>query len=164
MTSRIENNVRGREVVSVRRERLRGGLTPVKLPKAMRSILLAVILAYVANALLIDATEQLLARAFSDAKCFVADVVAQSVIQVGCGYLCSLISNARPGPAIVGLIAIGLLVGGFSFAASWHADPHWYGIALILVYASSVWIGYRIERSRRVHAKTKSRIDNGAET
>lgn len=145
--------MRGRDVVSVRRERLRGGLAPMKLPKAMRSIVLAVILAYVANALLIVGTEQLLARAFSDAKYFVADVVVQSVIQVGCGYLCSLIANARSRPAIVGLIAIGLLIGGCSLAASWHADPHWYGIALILVYAPSVWIGYRMERSRTVHAK-----------
>jgi hypothetical protein len=136
----------------------------MKLTNAMRSILLAVVLAYVANALLIVGTEQLLARAFSDAKYFVADVVAQSVIQVGCGYLCSLIANARSGPAIVGLIAIGLLVGGFSLAASWHADPHWYGIALILVYAPSVWVGYRTERCRTVHARTRSRADDGVES
>jgi hypothetical protein len=156
--------VRDRDLVSVRRERPWGGVTPMKLPKTTRSILFAVILAYVANALLIVLTEQLLARAFSDAKYFVADVVAQSVIQVGCGYLCSLISNARSGPAIVGLIAIGLLVGGFSLAASWHADPHWYGIALILVYGPCVWIGYRIESGRAVHAKTRSRADDGVES
>jgi len=132
----------------------------MKLPKTMRSILLAVILAYMANALLIVGTEQLLARAFSDTKYLVTDVVTQSVIQVGCGYLCSLISNARSGPAIVGLMAVGLLVGGFSLAASWHADPHWYGITLILVYAPCVWIGYRIERGRSVHGKTRSLVGN----
>jgi hypothetical protein len=65
---------------------------------------------------------------------------------------------ARSGPAIVGLIAIGLLLGGVSLAASWHTDPHWYGTALILVYAPAVWIGYRIERSRTVQAKTVSRL------
>jgi hypothetical protein len=86
--------------------------------KAMRSILFAVVLAYLANALLIVGTEQLLARVFSDAKYLIADVVVQSVIQVGCGYLCALIANARSGPAIVGLIAIGLLVGGVSLATS----------------------------------------------
>jgi hypothetical protein len=118
----------------------------MKLPKTTRKIIFAIFVAYVANALLIAGTEQLLARAFSDTKYFVADVVTQSVTQVGCGYLCSLISNARPWPAIVGLISIGLLVAGFSLAASWHADPHWYGIALILVYAPCVWMGYRMER------------------
>ena len=106
----------------------------MKLPKAMRSVVLPVVVAYLANALLIAGTEQLLVRVFSGAKYLVADVVAQSVIQVGCGYLCSRISNAMSRPAIVSLIAIGLLVGGFSLTASWHADPHWYGIALILVY------------------------------
>lgn len=118
----------------------------------MRRIFFAVVVAYLANALLIVGTEQLLARGFSATRYFVSDVVTQSVIQVGCGYLCSSISNARPRPAIVGLIAIGFLVGGFSLAASWHADPHWYGIALLVVYAPCVWIGYRIERLHRVHA------------
>ena len=104
--------------------------------------------AYLMNALLIASTEQLLARLFPQPKYFVADVLTQSAIQVGCGYLCARISNTRA--AITGLIAIGLLVGAISLFASWRAEPHWYAIALLAVYAPCVWLGYHIARHRQL--------------
>ena len=121
--------------------------------KTTRRVIFAVFVAYGANVLLIAGIEQLLARAFSDTKYFITDVVTQSVIQVGCGYLCSLISKRKALAAILGLISIGVLVGGFSLVASWHADPHWYAIALILVYPPCVWIGYRMERRQRTRTR-----------
>ena len=113
-----------------------GDAVPVK------RIILAVVVAYVANALLIAGTEQLLVRIFSNTKYFVADVVIQCLVQVACGYVCARISNSKM--ALVALITIGILVGALSLAASWHADPHWYAIALLVVYAPCVWTGYRM--------------------
>jgi hypothetical protein len=113
----------------------------------MKRIVLAVFVGYLANVLLIASAEQLLVRVFSDAKYFVADVVTQCLIQVSCGYLCTRISNTRV--AVVSLITIGLLVGTFSLALSWHVDPHWYAIVLLVVYPPCVWIGYRIAIGHR---------------
>lgn len=110
----------------------------------VRRILSAVFVAYLTNALLIVGMEQLLGRLFFQTRYFVADVLTQSAIQVGCGYLCARISNTRA--AIAGLIAIGLLVGAISLLASWRGEPHWYAIALLSVYAPCVWLGYSAAR------------------
>lgn len=101
----------------------------------------AVFVAYLANALLVAGTEQLLGRLFSGMNYFVADVLTQCVIQLGCGYLCARISNT--GAAISGLIAIGLLVGAISLLSSWRSEPHWYAVVLLAVYAPCVCLGYR---------------------
>lgn len=104
------------------------------------------LVAYLMNALFIASTEQLLARVFHPLRYFVADVLTQCAIQVGCGYLCARISNTRA--ALMGLIGIGLLVGAISLFATWRAEPHWYAIALLVAYAPCVWLGYRIARHR----------------
>lgn len=110
----------------------------------VRRILSAVFVAYLTNALLVAEMEQLLGRLFFQTRYFVADVLTQSAIQVGCGYLCARISNTRV--AIAGLIAIGLLVGAISLLTSWRGEPHWYAIVLLAVYAPCVWLGYRAAR------------------
>jgi hypothetical protein len=106
----------------------------------VRRILSAVFVAYLTNVLLVAGAEQLVGRLFFQTRYFVADVLTQSAIQVGCGYLCARISNTRA--AIAGLIAIGLLVGAISLLASWRGEPHWYAVALLSVYAPCVlaWI------------------------
>ena len=114
----------------------------------VRRILSAMFVAYLINALLVAGTEQLLGRLFFHTRYFVADVLTQSAIQVGCGYLCARISNTRA--AIAGLIAIGLLVGAISLLASWRNEPHWYAIALLAVYAPCVWLGYHLARHRQL--------------
>jgi hypothetical protein len=108
----------------------------------MKRIVVAVVVAYLANALLIAATEQVLVHVFSGTKYLIVDVVTQSLIQVGCGYLCARISNSTT--ALVALILLGLVVGVLSGIATWHADPHWYAIALLAAYAPCVWIGFHL--------------------
>jgi peptidoglycan/LPS O-acetylase OafA/YrhL len=112
----------------------------------MKRIALAVFIGYVANALLIAAAEQVLVRAFSDTKYFIADLVTQCLIQVACGYLCARISNTTM--ALIGLIAVGLLVGAGSLAASWHLEPHWYAVTLLVVYSPCIWLGYGLALRR----------------
>ena len=108
---------------------------------------LAVLAGYVANAVLVAATEQLLARLIPQRHYFLADLVTQSLYEVAAGYLCSLI--AKPSErrvAMLGLIGLGLPVGAVSLIASWKAEPHWYGIALLSIWAPGVWIGIALER------------------
>lgn len=119
-------------------------------------IVLAVLVGYTVNALLIAGTESLLVMGVSHGEYFLTDVVIQCLVQVASGYLCSRIAGAHSRPATLGLIGLGLLVGIASVAASWQAEPHWYAIALLLVYSPCVWLGYRLEvRRRREQAREK---------
>ena len=117
-------------------------LTPPSQRRPYIHLVLAVVAAYVVNALAIAGTEQLLVGMSSGTRFYVADVATQCVIQIGCGYLCSRISKTTT--AIVALIVVGLLIGSFSLVTSWRTEPHWYAIALITLYTPSVWIGHRI--------------------
>jgi hypothetical protein len=113
---------------------------------SIKRILLAILAGYLTNASLIAGAEYVLIRVASGPMYFVADVMTQCLVQIGCGYICCRISNATP--AIAGLVALGLLVGGFSLTVSWETEPHWYGIALLVVYGPSIWVGYRLANRR----------------
>jgi hypothetical protein len=92
--------------------------------------------------------EQLFVRLFSKPQYFVDDLLTQSAIQVGCGYLCARISNTRA--TIAGFMAIGLLVGTISLLAPWRDEPHWYASALLALYAPCIWLGYRAAQNRQL--------------
>jgi len=119
-------------------------------PRYLKRVVLAIVAAYIANILLITVTDQVLARLFADTRYLMADVATQCLIQVACGYLCARISDAAI--AIGGLTSLGLVVGAFSVATSWHAEPHWYSAALLVLYAPSLLMGYRLALHRRVSA------------
>jgi hypothetical protein len=119
--------------------------------------ILAVIASYVANVVLIVATEQFLlslaprGAATPPLSYFVVDLTSQSLIQVGAGYLCCLIVRPSQWIALTGLIALGLSVGTVSVVMSWKSEPHWYIVGLLLVYAPCVWIGWALRG--RVNAR-----------
>lgn len=108
----------------------------------------AVVASYLTNAILVVATEQLLSlRAPSGATTprlyyFVVDLISQCLYAVVAGYLCCVIAQPSQRVAVAGLIGLGLTVGTVSLITSWESDPHWYGIALLAVYAPCVWIGW----------------------
>lgn len=109
--------------------------------------ILAVLAGYAANAVLVTATEQLLPRLLPNSDYFVGDLITQCLYAVAAGYLCCLIAKrSERWVAAAGLVALGLLVGTLSLISSWNAEPHWYGIALLSVWAPCLWIGYALER------------------
>jgi peptidoglycan/LPS O-acetylase OafA/YrhL len=111
--------------------------------------ILAILAGYAVNAVLVAATEQLLPRLISERHYFVVDLITQCLYEVVAGYLCSYI--AKPSErriAVVALVVLGLLVGTVSLITSWKAEPHWYGIALLSVWAPCVWIGTDLARRR----------------
>jgi hypothetical protein len=103
----------------------------------------AVITAYVVNAILVVATNQLLSPMAENAKShfrfLMIDVVSQCLYTIVSGYLCAAIAGQQQRSAIASLIGLGLTVGTFSLVTSWNREPHLYGISLFLVYAPCVW-------------------------
>jgi hypothetical protein len=117
-------------------------------------ILLAVAAGYLANSILVAATEQLLSLllpgvgATPPLRYFVLDLISQSPTHKP-----KPLHNDRripvqdcpafpAGGALVGLIAPGLVVGIPSLAMSWKTEPHWYGIVLLAVYPPCAWAGW----------------------
>jgi peptidoglycan/LPS O-acetylase OafA/YrhL len=126
-------------------------------PRSMRHInvgriILAILAGYTVNALLVAATEQLLPRLVPGKHYFVVDLSTQCLYEVAAGYLCSVIAKpSQRRTAVFGLVVLGLLVGTVSLITSWKAEPHWYGITLLCVWAPCVWIGSSLAR-RRTHS------------
>jgi hypothetical protein len=113
-------------------------------------IALAVIAAWVANAILVGITEAFLLWPWlaphhraKPLSYFVADLITQCLYTVIAGYLCCVIARPTHRIAMFILIGLGLVIGGVSTFFSWNMEPHWYRIALLAVYPVCVWIGWR---------------------
>src|SRR5579863_779565 len=109
-------------------------------------IIFAVIAGYAANAVLVGVTEELFSKFMVNTDYLMADLITQCLYTMVGGYLCSVIAKGSKLISAAGLMALGLLVGTISLVTSWKAEPHWYGIGLLSVYAPCVWIGYMFER------------------
>lgn len=113
----------------------------------------SVTVAYVVNAILVFATNQMLSPMAADAKrhfqFLVIDVVSQCLYTIIAGYLCSAIAGQLRRFAIASLIGLGLTVGTFSLVTAWNREPHWYAISLLLVYAPCVWVGCWLRSLRK---------------
>ena len=116
-------------------------------------IVLAVVVAYLLNIILIVATDLVFFKLMPPVHSvlrrsyLITDLMSQCVIQTVAGYVCCWIARGRPS-ALAFLGAIGIVVGGFSVWQSWQNQPHWYGIALLAVYFPCLWLGWNL-RSRR---------------
>lgn len=114
--------------------------------KLSRTII-AVVAGYGANALLTTIMEQFLLKPLSAAAYFMADFVTQCLYEVIAGYLCCALAGlAVRKIAMFILIAAGWVVGLVSLGTSWNSEPHWYGIALLVVWAPCIWFGDRLRR------------------
>jgi hypothetical protein len=111
-------------------------------------VTLAVVASYLANGILITATEQFFSAVRPGVDrtpplyYFAVDLISQCLYTVVGGYLCCLIARPSRPVAMACLIDLGVLVGAVSLVESWNTEPHWYGIALFLVYPPCVRIGW----------------------
>ena len=62
------------------------------------------------------------------------------------GILRNWIASASARGTTIGLIVFGELMGIVSAIVSWAMQPHWFAIALLILYPIAVWIGYVIAR------------------
>lgn len=113
-------------------------------------IVLAVIIGYAANAVLVGTSEWLLSLWIRNIPYFLADLLTQCLYTIAAGYLCCLIARSSKRIATIGLIVLGLLVGTTFLIESWWTEPHWYGLALLAEYAPCVWIGHTLESRMRL--------------
>jgi hypothetical protein len=121
--------------------------------------IVAVIASYLTNAILVVASERLLLSlepggAAPPLYYFVLDLISQCLYTMLAGYLCCVIARTSQWIAMAGLIGLGLSVGTVSLVMSWKFEPHWYGMALLAVYAPCVWIGWLLRS--RVNAQSFS--------
>jgi hypothetical protein len=122
-------------------------------------IVLAVVAGYLADAVLVTATEGLFSWLLPSVNStpplhyFIFDLISQCVYTVAGGYLCCAIAGPTQRFALGGLMGLGMLVGSIFLVASWRAEPHWYGIALLGVYPPCVWLGWRLRARREEHER-----------
>ncbi len=113
-------------------------------------ILVAVVVAYLVNGFLVMAIELALSSLGPEVETppyHLVDPMFQCLFTVA-GYVCCAITRSINRAALIGLMALGVLVGSISLVTSWRAEPHWYGIALLIVYPPSVWIGWAVRAQR----------------
>jgi hypothetical protein len=106
--------------------------------------ILGVVAGYVTNALLVGITEAIYVRFLNRRKYFVVDLLTQIFATIIGGYLCCFTAQRGMKIAAISLTILGLIVGLTSLVMTWNAEPHWYGIALLSVYAPCVWTGYTL--------------------
>ena len=117
-----------------------------------RRIAVAVVVAYLTNALLVTAMELLLSSLGPEVETpryYFVDLIFQCLFTVAAGYVCNAIARSTNRAAMISLIMLGIGVGTISLLASWKTEPHWYGIALLAVYTPCVWIGWRLKGNGR---------------
>jgi hypothetical protein len=113
--------------------------------KNVGRVIFAVLAGYITDAALVIATELALRvpsrHVAQPLRYYVIDLITQCLYTVIGGYITCAIAGPVHRAAMITLICLGLLVGSASLTASWHMEPHWYGIGLLAVYAPCVWIG-----------------------
>jgi hypothetical protein len=106
----------------------------------------AVLTGYLTTAVLVWATERLLAGTPKTGNYWVVDFLSQCSIQMGAGYLCAMVADpAARKRATFWLIGMGLFVRAVSLISHWRAVPHWYGVTLLAVYGPSIFAGFLCE-------------------
>lgn len=120
--------------------------------KSVTRIILAILAGYLADGVLVAATERLFGILVPGVDItppryyFIVDLLTQCLYTVMGGYLCCLIARSQR-VAMAGLISLGLGVGTLSLIGSWNGEPRWYGITLLLVYPPCAWIGWIVRDS-----------------
>jgi hypothetical protein len=120
----------------------------------MGRIIAAVLAGYVAIGVLVVITDQFFAAFIPGFKAmplpplyyFVVSLGTDTLYSVFGGYLCSLIARARSQTAGLGLIVFGEVIGLASQIVLWKTVPHWFAIALLLLYPPAVWLGSRLRQ------------------
>jgi hypothetical protein len=67
-------------------------------------------------------------------------------------YLCCAIAGLSPRAALFGMISLDLVIGRLSMPSSWHREPHWYRIILLME-----WAPLRLDRMEALSARHRRR-------
>ncbi len=121
----------------------------------MLRTVLAILGGYAAIGILVVATDQVYAAlipgfrqvSIPPSYYFGLSIITDAFYCVGGGYLCALIARENFHWATLGLMIGGEIVGAASQIAAWQTVPHWFAIALLILYPPAIWFGSKL-RSR----------------
>jgi len=105
--------------------------------------ILAVLAGYVLIGILVVLTDRFVAPRLA------VTLMTDTLYTVIGGYVCAVIARTQARGAMLALMVFGEAMGVVSAVANWSAQPHWFAIALLIVYPPAIWIGYTIRRSVR---------------
>ena len=60
------------------------------------------------------------------------------------GYLCAAIAGASARTATLGLIIFGEIIGIVATVLAWRVQPHWFALALLVLFPLAIWWGSRL--------------------
>jgi lysylphosphatidylglycerol synthetase-like protein (DUF2156 family) len=121
----------------------------------MVRIAAAILAGYVAVGILVVLTDLIFAAAIPGFRnmatqppyYFVIVTFTNTLYSLVGGYLCAIIARAAIRRATVGLMIFGEIFGVVSAVLSWNSQPHWFGLALLVLFPVAVWCGSQL-RSR----------------
>ena len=118
----------------------------------MVRIALAIIAGYIAVGILVVLTDLIFAAAIPGFRTmptqpqyyFVIVTFTDALYSVAGGYLCAVIARAAVRKATLGLMIFGEIIGAVSVVWSWGVQPHWFALALLVLFPIAVWCGSRL--------------------
>jgi hypothetical protein len=118
----------------------------------MVRIAAAVLAGYVAVGVLVVLTDQIFAAAIPGFRAmttpplyyFVIVTFTDALYSVAGGYLCAAIARGSLRAATLGLMIFGEIIGIVSTVLGWQIQPHWFALALLVLFPIAVWFGSRL--------------------
>jgi hypothetical protein len=81
---------------------------------------------------------------------FLIVTLTDTLYSIAGGYLCAASARASAPTATLGLMIFGEIVGVVSTVLAWRIQPHWFALALLVLFPIAVWIGSRLQARRAV--------------
>ena len=118
----------------------------------MVRIAAAVLGGYVAIGILVVLTDAIFAAAIPGFRAmttpplyyFVIVTLTDTLYSVAGGYLCALIARDAVRKATLGLMIFGEIIGVVSTVMGWRIQPHWFALALLVLFPLAIWCGSRL--------------------
>jgi hypothetical protein len=120
-------------------------------------MILASVTGYVLIGVLLTMTDRILASVVPGFGAVAAPTRSYLLMSLGTdfvysiagGYVCSWIARERAWEATWCLIALGETIGVASQVFLWKSVPHWFAIAVLVLYPVAIWIGSRLRPEQR---------------
>ena len=127
----------------------------------MVRIAAAVLAGYIAVGVLVVLTDLIFAAAIPGFRTmpteplyyFVIVTFTDALYSVVGGYLCAVIARDAVHKATLGLMIFGEIIGVVSVVLGWNIQPHWFALALLVLFPVAVWCGSRLRSARVVAFK-----------
>jgi hypothetical protein len=130
--------------------------TGEKMPRAsIGRIAVAVLMGYVVYGIVVAVVEWLVLRHMLGAHFYAPDLVLHGLGAVVGGLVGSGFAAPSRWIGAAGMTVVGLIFKAIGLVVAWKLEPHWYGIALMVVYVPCVWIGWAIVERDAARAAPK---------